>query len=48
MSAYESTAPQDGPEAAALPRPDPALHKLDRFVGTWEMRGGPSIPTSTT
>lgn len=22
-----------------MPRPDPALRKLDRFVGTWSMRG---------
>ena len=24
---------------AGLPRPDPALRRLDRFVGTWSMRG---------
>jgi hypothetical protein len=23
----------------AAPRPDPALKKLDRFVGTWDMKG---------
>ncbi|HJV04916.1 MAG TPA: hypothetical protein VJ868_06610, partial [Actinomycetota bacterium] len=22
-----------------LPRPDPALQRLDRFVGTWSMEG---------
>ena len=24
---------------AAMPTPDPALRKLDRYVGTWEMEG---------
>ena len=26
-------------ESMQLPAPDPALERLDRFVGTWEMRG---------
>jgi hypothetical protein len=30
----EETAQQDG-----LPEPDPALKRLDRFVGTWSMEG---------
>ena len=30
---------QPAPEAPALPGPDEALRKLDRFVGTWEMKG---------
>jgi hypothetical protein len=26
---------------APLPTPDPALRRLDRYVGTWAMEGGP-------
>jgi hypothetical protein len=26
-------------DAAQLPKPDPALQRLDRFVGTWTMEG---------
>jgi hypothetical protein len=26
-------------EVPALPQPDPALKRLDRFVGTWELEG---------
>jgi hypothetical protein len=29
----------DSPEAAQGPTPDPALRRLDRFVGTWSMEG---------
>ena len=40
MSQYESsTATQTTTDAPALPGPDPALRKLDRFVGTWVMSG---------
>jgi hypothetical protein len=28
-----------GDQQPGLPQPDPALRLLDRFVGTWEMRG---------
>jgi hypothetical protein len=40
MSYHESaTATQPAPDAQALPGPDPALRRLDRFVGDWEMKG---------
>lgn len=45
MSDYKSSTPgqhSDASEAVnvqALPGPDPALRKLDRFVGTWTMKG---------
>ena len=26
-------------QAVQLPQPDPALRRLDRFIGTWEMKG---------
>ena len=32
----------------ALPRPDPALKRLDRLVGTWSMEGNLSAPTRRT
>ena len=32
-----STDPQA--QAPAMPAPDPALRRFDRFLGTWEMRG---------
>jgi hypothetical protein len=38
ISDYDAPAPQ-------APKPDPALKRLDRFVGTWRMEGhlvGPS------
>ncbi|HEX2470373.1 MAG TPA: DUF1579 family protein [Candidatus Limnocylindrales bacterium] len=42
MSDYDTpaAAPQAPADAAPqLPGPDPALRKLDRFVGTWAMKG---------
>ncbi|MCI0635153.1 MAG: DUF1579 domain-containing protein [Actinobacteria bacterium] len=30
---------QEQEQAAQLPTPDPALERLDRFVGTWRMEG---------
>ena len=35
-SSATTSAPDPAP---GLPGPDPALRKLDRFVGTWEMKG---------
>ncbi|TMK43914.1 MAG: DUF1579 domain-containing protein [Actinobacteria bacterium] len=32
-------ADQENPQAAQLPTPDPALKRLDRFVGTWNAKG---------
>ena len=29
----------DEAQAQQMPKPDPALKRLDRFVGTWEMKG---------
>jgi hypothetical protein len=29
----------DDTQAQQLPRPDPALRRLDRFVGTWKTEG---------
>jgi hypothetical protein len=26
-------------QAQQIPRPDPALKRLEKFVGTWEMKG---------
>jgi len=40
MSHHEaSSAPATPPETPQMPGPDPALGRLDRFVGTWEMLG---------
>src|SRR5918994_280142 len=40
MSHHETpTATKPAAGAPALPGPDTALRKLDRFVGTWEMKG---------
>jgi Protein of unknown function (DUF1579) len=41
MSHHETSAidPPQQPEAPQLPGPDPALLRLDQFVGTWEMIG---------
>ena len=39
MSDHGSTPTQQAPETPALSGPDPALRKLDRFVGTWQMNG---------
>ena len=41
MSHHETlTAPKPATDTPPpLPGPDPALRKLDRFVGTWEMKG---------
>jgi len=40
MSAYEtSNAPVQEAARAQMPSPDPALRRLDRFVGTWDMTG---------
>jgi hypothetical protein len=30
---------QENAQAAQLPTPDPALKRLDRFVGTWDAKG---------
>jgi hypothetical protein len=35
-------------QPTAMPGPDPELKRLDRFVGTWNMKGTRSIPTRTT
>jgi hypothetical protein len=29
----------DDSEQQGLPRPDPALRRLDRFIGSWDMKG---------
>jgi hypothetical protein len=29
----------DNAQAQQMPKPDPALKRLEKFVGTWEMRG---------
>jgi Protein of unknown function (DUF1579) len=34
-----SLATRDAEASPPMPGPDPALRKLDRFVGTWEMKG---------
>ncbi len=40
MSHHEaSSKPATAPETPQMPGPDPALRRLDPFVGTWEMRG---------
>jgi len=41
MSNYDAATPPNAATEAPpqLPGPDPALRRLDRFVGTWEMKG---------
>jgi hypothetical protein len=41
MSHHESATPDPtaGAQGSQPPGPDPALRKLDRFVGSWEMKG---------
>ena len=40
MSYHETpTATGPAPDDPGMPGPDPALRELDRFVGTWEMKG---------
>jgi hypothetical protein len=39
MSHHESPTTQPAPAAPEVPGPDPALLKLEQFVGTWAMKG---------
>ncbi|HEU4421378.1 MAG TPA: DUF1579 family protein [Pilimelia sp.] len=39
MTDNPTTSADPQAQAPAMPAPDPALRRFDRFIGTWEMRG---------
>jgi hypothetical protein len=39
MTPIDTTAPHADPQSAQFPKPHPALQRLERLVGTWELKG---------